>query len=319
MRNIVIGGLILLCQLVFFPLTASPSLFYSIEKSKREMVNVFVKIEGKENRYARFRIVHENNTAQNKNLWRVMESHFVDYDGSVMVQAERILVPGENELAWFSARPEVKDATGGFHGNERIDVDESCGVTFFADNQELDLSKEKALTSCTSFYYKQRSSMHQTGTGGLNGKPDYLPVPGSPVECFHEKTTSFGKGGFTSYNKLIWAENKALVKRCVHGLFCIDNLLTTEAENDKGEKTVFNGDNKGKLTSEGSSIVYKNVETGLKISCQANMLKPSHFKIKTYVWDTKNYHKYYSIAEVLNAAPRKGEVWEMESRISFSY
>jgi len=324
MKNKILITIITACFFIqIIPICASikntSPFFYSYEKGKREIVNVYVKVKGKDNRYAKFRIVHEVFSPHNKNLWRIMESHFSDFDGKEMHDGERLLVGAENELAWFSARLGVKDATGGFHGNEHIDLEDGCGVKFFADNKEVDFTQNVGLTPCSSLHYIQISTMHQTGTGGLNGKPGYVEVEGNPIECYHEKKTTFGNGGFSVNNKLFWDDNNAQVGKCTYALFCIDNKLTTKATNAKGESAVFCTDNGSKLKSENQKITYLNEETGLKIICDGKIKKcPSH-RPRTFIWDNANYHKYYSHAEFDSARPKKGEVWEMESSISFSY
>lgn len=295
------------------------SLCYSFEKGTREVMNVYVKINGSDDCYAHFRIQHEVIDAQNRNLWRIVDSYFAHLEQGQMVERQRILTAGENEFVWYSAREKVTDATGGYHGNERIDMVPGCGVQFFADGLPIDHSQAITLTPCQSFHYEQHSTMHQTGVGALNGQSGYQPVPGLPVECKHFKLTTFSNGGYTTANRLEWGANNARVKNCIYALFCVDDNLATHAQNESGQSASLNKNGDNKIASPGKCIVYTNNETGLKIECKAlNAVIPAH-TLNTYIWDNQNYHKFYSIATFGVATPAEEDVWITESSISFSY
>ena len=312
--------LFLLCWVVSgHGLKIPASLYYSFEKGTREVMNVYVKIEGRDNFYARFRIQHEIIDAQNRNLWRIVDSYFARLEQGQMVDEQRILTNGENEFVWYSAREGVTDATGGYHGNERIDIAPGCGIQFFVDGLPIDHSQAIPLTRCLTFHYEQHATMHQTGVGALNGQPGYQPVPGLPVECKHFKKTTFSNGGYTTVNRLEWGANNARVKNCIYALFCVDNRLTTHAQNESGQSVALVMDGGNKIASTGKHIVYANVETGLKIECRGvKVVLPEH-TLNTYIWDNQNYHKFYSIASFGTALPVEGDILETESSISFSY
>jgi hypothetical protein len=248
-----------------------------------------------------------------------MESNFAELDDGKMVDGGRILTGGENEFVWYSARPGVTDATGGFHGNERIDAAEECGVQFTVDGTTLDVSKAVELTACRSLGYEQNSTMHQTGTGALNGQPGYVPVEGLPVECGHFKQTVFGNSGYTTTNRLEWGDNNSLVKNCIYALFCVDNTLSTEARNESGQTAQLVMDGGNKLSSTGNRIVYANPSTGLSIECKGTIALLPAYSLNTYIWDNQNYHKFYSIATLGGFSPAKGDTWVTESSISFKY
>lgn len=292
--------------------------YFSLEKENNETVKVYVHVY--DSLYTMFRVVHEVNLNHFKDLWRIRESHMCEYVNGKMNELYPILTSGENEFVWYSAREGVEEATGGYHGNERIDVDPNYGnIEFFADGQPLDLSNAISLTAAESFHYVQHSTMHQTGTGGLVGTPGYTLVPGNPLECYHEKKTVFENGGYTTYNKLEWADNNTPVLRSYFGLFCVTTDVSKEGYSEDGTRVIFNDDGGMKLVSNGSRVVLLNNDLNIKVTCDSRLLNPSGYTTTTMVWDRSVYHKYYNRVggggTVINT--KKGDKWEAEATIRF--
>lgn len=293
-------------------------IYYSYDQSPQEVFNVYVKVH--EEVYAWFKIAHEVNNNQYKNLWRVRESYMCSFNGNQMEVLYPILTSGENEFVWYSARENVVEATGGYHGNERIDVDPNGGIKFFADDQLVDLSNKIPLTPASAFHYVQHSTMHETGPGGLITSPGYIEVPGNPLECYHEKKTVFSNGGYDTYNKLIWAKNETPVFRSYFGLFCVTTDVSKTGYDESGAQVEFNDDGGMKLTSNGSMIIMSNADLKIRVTCNSKVIKPTGYATTSMVWDRNVYHKYYNRlgGGGVTLRPVEGEEWEFEASIHFN-
>jgi len=296
-----------------------PTIYYSYSNENFGEFSVYVKIE--KNVYVQFKIVHEVVIKQYKNLWRLKDSYLCEFDNNEMKKKLTVLTAGENEFVWFSDRPEVAEATGGFHGNERIDISSNSFIKFCADNKELELNKDIPLTAASSFFYIQNSTMHQTGPGGLIYSSNYKPVEGYPIECYHEKKTIFKNKGFVTKNKLVWAE-EVPVDRVYYGIFCVTKDISKYGYNDDKRKKPniieFNEDGHFKLKSENPRVIMFNKEKNIKVICDSKIIKGGPFELNTTIRDHDFYHKYYSAID--NRKPiitSKGEVWETEAQISF--
>lgn len=302
-------------EALFFPI------YYSFDKGSQETVRVYVQVS--DSLYAMFRILHEVNGNKNKNLWRITTSYMCEYKDEQMTELYPILTDGENEFVWYSARNGVQDATGGFHGNERIDLDPYGNVEFHADAEVLNLSQSINLTPCESFYYIQHTTMHETGTGGVAGSANYVPVPGNPVECYHEKRTVFDKGGFDTYNKLIWAKNETPVLRNYFGLFCVTPDVSKKGMNESGKEELFNDSGGMKLVSNDSKITMYEEDKCIKVICDARLIKPAGHAITTMVWDKAgSYNKYYARLGTGSSSgipinTNEGDIWESEASLYF--
>ncbi|HLR37884.1 MAG TPA: hypothetical protein VK084_07555 [Chitinophagaceae bacterium] len=293
-------------------------IYFKYDEGAQETVNVYVHVY--DSLYAMFRVVHEVNSKKFKNLWRIKRSYMNVLEEGKMVEKYPILTAGENEFVWYADRDGVVDATGGFHGNERIDIDPNYGsIEFFADNKMLDLSDVIPLTAVDSFHYIQLSTMHQTGTGGLVGSSTYVPVSGNPLECYHEKKTVFDKGGYVTYNKLEWADNNTTVLRCYFGLICVTPEISKEGYSEDGSHVIFNDDGGMELVTEGSKIVMLNKDLNLKVTCDSHLNKPEGYTTTTMIWDRNVYHKYYNRVGGggVTIKTKKGDIWKAVASIHF--
>lgn len=294
------------------------SIYFKYDKGAQEAVDVYVHVY--DSLYTMFRVSHEVNLNHYKNLWRVKEGHMYALEEGKMTELYPILTTGENEFVWGSAREGVEEATGGYHGNERIDVDPDYGsIAFFADDKAIDLSQAIPLTATESFHYIQHSTMHQTGTGGLISSSEYVPVPGNPIECYHEKKTVFENGGYVTHNKLEWADNNTPVKRNYFALFCVTPNVSKEGYSEDGSHVIFNDNGGMKLTSGDSEIVMLNRDLDLKITCDSHLVKPEGYPTTTMIWDRPIYHKYYNGigGGGITITTEKGDTWEAVASIRF--
>lgn len=291
--------------------------FYSYSSKFPEHFNIYQKVSG-DSIFTHFKIYHQKSAIRNDDLWRVLEGNLVRYDGSKMTPFQQILTNGENEFVWRSARQNVGDFTGGYHGDERIDIAPESKVTFYANGKAIDTQSDIQLTKCNSFYYHQFSTMHQSGTGAADmSKPGYIAIPDNPIDGYHEKKTTFENNGFTTYNKITWA-TKVPIDKCYFGILCVNKEISSEGINEDNLTSIFNENGGNKLTSDKQKIVMKSDKMGITVTCDAKIINlPFIPSLTTFIWDNQNYHKYYSTIKTTTA--NQNDVWETVASISFSY
>ena len=162
-------------------------------------IDVYTRINDKDV-YAKFEIVHTindtDNTGQNGycNLWGLYNSGSLakrEGDNYEDIPNTSLLVGAENE---FTVKFEgMGDFTGGYHGDERIDIEEDDYVEFIVDGKSYSISEivAKGNIECDTFSYRQRSTLYASYVYNENhiklGK--------------HFKETSFDKG-YTTRNLL---------------------------------------------------------------------------------------------------------------------
>jgi len=294
-----------------------PNMFYSYTTGTTGGFYVYEKINDN-GVYLQFRIYHNIDANKNCDLWRMWEAYLVNYNGATRTRFQQLLTSGENEFVWKSNRPNVGDFTGGYHGDERIDIDPSSNISFYADGNSVPATSSIPLTACSSFYYLQNSTMHQTGTGGTDlNNPAYVPTPGNPIECFHEKRTVFENKGYTSYNKVTW-NTDVPINLCYYGIFCVNRDISYQGSNQYGTTAVFASDGSNKLSSDKQQISLWNTTLGTSVVCNCSIVSlPFTPTLNTLIWDTTNYHKYYSKISTTTAIA--GTVWSMQSSIAFDY
>jgi len=301
--------------------TADPgtlaNMFYSYTSGASDYFYVYEKVNDN-GVYRQFKISHVVSAPINCNLWRILDSYFVQYNGSTMTQFQQILTAGENELAFKTNRAGVVEFTGGFHGDERIDLDPLSYVRFYANGSLVSLSSSIPLTACSSFYYQQYSSVHQTGTGPKTAPyTDYFPVPGNPIDSYHTKKTVFENNGFTTYNSFKWL-NVVPINTFYYGIFCVNKDITTQGTNDYGTTEVFDQLSVNRLNSDKQKIVMVNPTMGTTVICNSFInLFPYSPTLSAYILDSNVYHKYYS--SLGKPTFQIGDSCSFTATISFDY
>lgn len=294
-----------------------PNMFFSYTSGASGSFYIYEKINDN-GVYLQFRIYHSIDSNKNCDLWRMWEAYLVNYNGTAMTRFQQLLTSGENEFVWKSNRPNVGDFTGGYHGDERIDIDSSSNISFYADGVSIPATSNIPLTVCSSFYYMQNSTMHQTGTGGTDlSNPAYVPVTGNPIECYHEKRTVFENKGYSCYNKVTW-NTDVPINLCYYGIFCVNRDISYQGSNQYGTTSIFASDGSNKLSSDKQQINIWNTTLGTSVVCNCSVVSlPFVPVLNTLIWDTANYHKYYS--KISSTTANTGDVWSMQSSISFDY
>ena len=176
----------------------SPECFYRYVAAAKKMF-VFTKIQG--NTYVGFEIIYEYNMVDTiyVDYWRLGEGYpyILGPNNSLTKQTELLLAGSENECAWKQASGK-DDFTGGYHGDELM-----TSLEFYANGVKLSWNKDTdiALTACDTFYYLEKSTMHESPNAGN------IPVAGHPKVADHVKITTIHQGGYDCFNRLIWNYN----------------------------------------------------------------------------------------------------------------
>ena len=300
-----------------------PSMFYSYTAGTSGYFYVYSKVNDS-GVYRQFKIIHyvtpstPNSNPFNCDNWRLIDSYFANYDGTNMTPFQQILTTGENELAWKSNRAGVEEFTAGYHGDERIDLDPTNYVRFYADSVQVIPTVAIPLTPCSSFYYQQYSTIYQTGTGQRSTAPyTYVPVVGNPIDCYHDKKTVFENGGFSCTNKFKWM-TQVPINTFYYGIFCVNKDITTQGTNDYGTTVLFDQSSVNRLGSDKQKIVMVNPSMGTTVTCNSFILSGPFTPTKeAHILDNSVYHKYYS--NFGQPTFQIGDTCSFRSTISFDY
>lgn len=241
--------------------------------------------------------------------------------GNFVYQEKQLLIGAENEFTM--AFKGMGDFTGGYHGDERIDIDPKCYVMFIADGKEytFDELRAKGTFSCNTFSYRQKSALY---TSSKYKKP-HIKI------AYHVKNTYFENGGYRTKNYIetdfIELDEPSLnVITVFTGLFCVHKdcalnvvgndgtVYTAVHPNEtvelvssinKADRTVF-------MTNNGFSAYMDS-----KLVC-TNVEQFKNPPISVQIMDRKDDCKYYSyLPNYANLIT--GSFFETESCIKWLY
>ena len=166
-----------------------------IVEATSNLVNVYSKTNSK---YLKFGIVHKINNADTGginpycNLWGVYDDGGVyeDVKGTLVATGDKILIGAENEWAMYLGG--MGDFTGGYHGNERIDLDATCYCEFVVDGKPYTIAElvDAGKVECDTFSYRQRSQIFASYTYNQS----HIAIG------YHFKETSFNNGRMVTEN-----------------------------------------------------------------------------------------------------------------------
>ena len=283
------------------------------------------------NVYGKLGIVHTVNhtddTGQNAycDLWGLYDDgDTVEYDGTTFTSlGKKLLIGAENEFA-FQLQG-MGDYTGGYHGDERIDMgNDGCYVEFIADGKVYSISGlvSKGMFSCESFAYRQRSNLYAS----------YAYDSGHKLLGTHDKITRFSNCGYTTRN-YVKMDLTALGVSSINattvftGLVCphknyTDNAVigdngfiytptpdggpATSVElvhyNDATSREVF-------MSGDDGSVVINSKIVGSNIQAFANPAP------NVLIMDRKNDNKYYSYLPTTNLSLQTGDFFMTECNV----
>ena len=283
-------------------------------------VNVYIPV--KSNLYSRFTISHviDHSDAEYVDYWRIAQSALFTYDGESFTATGKIpLIGAENEMAInFQG---MGDHTGGWHGDERIDLENGCYCVFIVDGQEYTISELVSLgnITCDSFGYREVSQLYASYSYNVN----HLPI------AKHTKITSFGNSGFKTKN-YVGVDLTSIgidtikILNAYTGLFCIGKDFASVAVSDIGTEYTASHPTSTTILAEEMNKYDLSAKTyNDNYSCEIDS-KLINSSIESYknapvnvdIWDRRQDLKYYSFLP--EATVETGDYFATESTIKWN-
>ena len=300
-------------------------------------VGVYFRI--KDDLYGGLTIGHEVNTgtdetsesARNPNTdyWRLTgQGGIFKREGNTFTsQLKKLLVGAENEFAIAFAGMNTYagsgDFTGGYHGNERIDLDSSCYVTFIVNGEEYTISELIALgdIDCETFAYRELSELYTSY--------NYENLHTHTAFAKHLKVTEFGNFGYKTRNfvKLNLSgigKSFLTINTAFTGLVCIHKDFAHKIIGDDG--SVYYGQNPTTTTTLVPVLDYYTREMVASNGIYSCFID-SHYlgsdvdvfenpPIDVRVMDRANDNKYYSYLPYY-AQANDGEFFATECEVKW--
>lgn len=186
------------------------------------------------NKYGEINITHYTDHTDEvyTDYWRIGETSICTSEDGITFTptVEKLLIGSENEMAInFQG---MGDFTGGWHGDERIDLSNNCYVTFIVNGEELTLNEllAKGTIKCNNFSYREVSQLFASYSYNSN----HL------VLGEHTKITEFNEKGYKTINyvKTDLTELEVDTIRIITaftGLTCIASYFANNVVSDIGE------------------------------------------------------------------------------------
>jgi hypothetical protein len=174
------------------------------------------------NKYYGFKIGYEENNSDTVYIkdWRLLNGSYYEYDGTSFIKKAETIDSGENEMTmYFSGKI---DYTGGYHGDERIDISPLSFVKFFADGKMITPTEMESdfTLNCDSFEYIQLSTLHETSS--TQGQF----VENHPIVAYHYKHNCF-KNCASYLENTIKMASQQIVTQYHAGLCCVHKNVAT--------------------------------------------------------------------------------------------
>lgn len=250
---------------------------------------------GSSKRYYSFEVFLTTNNSDEVYLkeWGLYGGGCYEYNGSSFTKIATTIHNAENEMAMHFAN--TIDYTGGIHGDERIDVDNTCFVKFFADGNLLNDLSEDFTIECATFSYIQKSTLHQTSST----QGEY--VSGHPIIAYHLKNVTFKDCGFRLEN-VVQFTSEQIVQQYHAGMMCVGkgaatyallpNMVTTSELT--GTNNYHTADN-----IKGARVDMWNPTNNIKVSVEGHYLEGlddsvdiQQFQVWDRVYDSKYYRRF---------------------------
>ena len=258
---------------------------------------VFYSRMGKTYKYVGFNVALDENNGDNVfvKMWRLVSGDIYQKIGNTFVKIGEAIDTGENEMAMHFK--DCIDYTGGFHGDERIDISPLSFVKFFADGVEITETQMQSSFElvCSSFAYMQLSSLHETS------KTEGQYVEGHPIVALHYKRNTFanGESDLTNTIKMV---SPQIVTQYHAGLWCTAKYCanyaiipsTVKTPQLTGTNQQYNADN-----FEDARIDFWNPNNAIRCSVEGefkqgfdNTTDIDQFQVWDRVGDSKYYRRF---------------------------
>ena len=298
--SLTIGGIEQLVSLA--PQNFSSTLPKGILKySAGESAFIFYGRRKETNQYFSFRIQHKVDHSElgYADLWHLTKGHLCNYTNGVFTDVCETIDDAENEMAMkFSGKA---DFTGGYHGDERIDIDTYSYVHFFADGKIIsDLSADFEM-ECASFSFVQYSTLHETTNDGAT------PISGHPIVAYHFKRTTFENGRFSVENSVKMASAQTVITAFA-GLLCTDKNVASVAIIPFAQEIQMDGDNSQHSANNKQDARVIFYDSTNKVECVAeghflqgysDVTDVNYFLVWDRSWDSK-YYRGNSLSKSFN-------------------
>ena len=286
----------------------NPLCLVRFDKSgEEEFFNVAVRDSYRKNIYFVFRVNHykDHSPLEYKDLWRVDWAYEGKYDsqsGTMNNILDKILTDGESESVFKDygenlnvqgkTHIDTYDFTGGYHGDERIDLYDDCGVTFFMDGKPLEqsmLSASFGWTPCDEFSYTQHSSMHKTALK-VDGKAQ---ISDHHIVAIHSKETVFSDSGYVTRNSLTMKD--AIDFYWYFGICCVGRAVADKGCNEDMKTVSFDASGGNQLEAVGKKEYRAWYDANsIEVHVKAELTEGGDDSMaKMFIWDNPNYAKYY--------------------------
>lgn len=268
----------------------------------------------RENVYIGFGFALCQNTSETTyyNMWRLQYIHIYSYTEGKFIKGYSLAHTSENEFAFKQTGK--GDFTGGWHGDERIDIDNSCYAIFIADGVPI---RESAFNSdfelkCSSFCFRQMSTLHET-VGS-----DNIPISGHPIIAKHLKDEFIEGGRIVIRNKLLFTSD-INVETYFTGLFCLGkNVATSVCIEDNGV-VIMSKSNTNILATDGRSRTIRawndSTNLGALLTSRFIRCRGGDEPDRMTVWDRTSDSKYYGYTNIKSVS--KGDIIETEMDIKY--
>lgn len=289
----------------------------NVVTASADLVNVYTKIYG--NLYAGIDIKHAVYHADEdySDYWRINNTgHFYQWDGSSFVPVGGALYVGaENEFAIKFAN--TSDFSGGYHGDERIDLDTGCYVMFLVDGKEYTISQLIALgrVECGTFAYREKAIIYS----------EYATTSAHDRWATHVKLTEFKDGGYVTRN-FVQMDAALTINTAYAGLVCVNKDCADNVVGDNG--TIHTGahpssavvlvqglnkaSNVAKFWKDGASCVIDSRVVGTNVESWNTP------PVNIIIWDRANDLKYYNMMPQ-NVAVTASSYFMFECTVKWEY
>lgn len=299
----------------------------------KEFFNIAVKDEYKKDVWYVFRLNHycDHSELQYMDLWRIDWGYRGRFDPVTRImtnELDKILTNGENESVFkdygenlnVQGQPHVDtyDFTGGYHGDERIDLGEDHGVAFYSGDKELtadDITRSFDWTVCDGFRYVQKSSMHKTALK-VDGKAQ---LSDHHVVAEHIKETVFENGGYRTTNRLSMRD--AIDFYWYFGICCVGRSVAEKGCNEDMKTVSFDAAGGNKLEEVGKKEYHAWYDAhSIEVYVSSTVTAGGDDSLaKMHIWDNQNYAKYYRRYPAYGAhRTSDGEEFASEMTVKFS-
>ncbi len=289
----------------------------NVVTASADLVNVYTKIYG--NLYAGIDIKHgvSHTDADYTDYWRINNTgHFYQWNGSEFVQVGgHLYILAENEFAIKFAN--TSDFSGGYHGDERIDLDTGCYVVFLVDGKEYTISQLIALgrVECGTFAYREKSVIYS----------EYATTSAHDRWATHVKLTEFKDGGYVTRN-FVQVDATLTINTAYAGLVCVhkdcaDNVVGDDGTIHTGThpstsvvlvQSLNKASNVAKFWKDGASCVVDSRVVGTNI--ERWNTPPTNI----IIWDRATDLKYYNMMPQ-NVAVTASSYFMFECAVKWEY